>query len=101
MISSSHGASRTHLPIKGWSSKECSTAPTRYSNGSTAAAATAPTGYGIDTGWAVSVDLVIVAMMFWVLSGLWMWWEMKVTRRLGALAALGGAGLFAFYLLAI
>ena len=57
--------------------------------------------YGMDTVWAVSVDLVIVAMMFWVLSGLWMWWEMKVTRRLGALAALGGAGLFAFYLLAI
>ena len=38
----------------------------------------------LDTVWAVSVDLVIVAMVFWVVSGLWMWWEMKATRRLGA-----------------
>ncbi len=59
------------------------------------------TGYPLDTAWAVSVDLVIVAMIFWALSGLWMWWEMKVTRRLGALALAGGAGLFAFYLLTI
>jgi len=57
------------------------------------------TGYALDTVWAVSVDVVIVAMIFWVLSGLWMWWEMKATRLLGATAALGGAGLFAFYLL--
>jgi hypothetical protein len=57
------------------------------------------TGYALDTGWAVSVDLVIVAMMFWVLSGLWMWWEMRFTRALGALAFIGGAGFFLFYLL--
>lgn len=56
------------------------------------------TGYALDTVWAVSVDLVIIAMVFWALSGLWMWWEMKVTRGLGALAIAGGAGLFAFYL---
>jgi hypothetical protein len=56
------------------------------------------TGYALDTVWAVTVDLVIVAMIFWVASGLWMWWEMKVTRALGALAMLGGLGLFAFYL---
>jgi hypothetical protein len=59
------------------------------------------TGYALDTVWAVSVDLVIVAMMFWALSGLWMWWEMKVTRALGGLAVLGGAGLFTFYLLTL
>ena len=59
------------------------------------------TGYALDTAWAVSVDVVIVAMVIWVLSGLWMWWEMKVTRALGAAAALGGAGLFAFYLLTL
>jgi hypothetical protein len=57
------------------------------------------TGYGLDTVWAVSVDLVIIAMVFWVLSGLWMWWEMKMTRPLGFAAFLGGAALFAFYLL--
>ena len=59
------------------------------------------TGYGLDTVWAVSVDLVIAAMVFWALSGLWMWWEMKATRKLGALAVLAGVGLFAFYLLTI
>lgn len=56
------------------------------------------TGYALDTVWAVSVDLVIVAMLFWVASGLWMWWEMKATRRLGAAALLTGAGLFALFL---
>ena len=49
------------------------------------------TGYALDTVWAVTVDLVILTMVFWVLSGLWMWWEMKVTRRLGLAALLGGA----------
>jgi hypothetical protein len=57
------------------------------------------TGYRLDTVWAVSVDLVLAAMVFWVASGLWMWWEMTVTRRLGLSALLGGAGLFALYLL--
>jgi hypothetical protein len=59
------------------------------------------TGYGIDTIWAVSVDAAIVGMIFWVLSGLWMWWEMKATRGYGALAVLAGAGLFAFYLMTL
>jgi hypothetical protein len=59
------------------------------------------TGYGLDTLWAVSVDLVIVAMIFWALSGLWMWWEMKVTRRYGLLAGAAGSGHLAFYLLVI
>jgi hypothetical protein len=59
------------------------------------------TGYRADTTWAVSVDLVLAAMMFWVLSGLWMWWEMKVTRLFGLVSLLGGAGLFAMYLLTL
>ena len=59
------------------------------------------TGYGLDTVWAVSVDLVIIAMVFWVLSGLWMWWEMKVTRGLGLACFLGGAGVFALFLLTL
>jgi hypothetical protein len=59
------------------------------------------TGYALDTVWAVTVDVAIGAMMFWVLSGLWMWWEMKVTRPLGALAFVGGAGLFVLFLATI
>jgi hypothetical protein len=30
-----------------------------------------------------------------------MWWEMKVTRFFGLLSLLGGAGLFAIYLLTL
>ena len=48
-----------------------------------------------------NIDLVIVAMVFWVLSGLWMWWEMKMTRLFGALAAVGGLALFLFFLFRI
>jgi hypothetical protein len=56
------------------------------------------TGYALDTAWAVSVDLAIVAMLFWVASGLWMWWEMGATRRVGAGALAAGIGLFATFL---
>jgi len=59
------------------------------------------TGYGLDTVWAVSVDLTIVALVFWAVSGLWMWWEMKSTRPWGAAGLLGGVAIFAFYVLAI
>jgi hypothetical protein len=59
------------------------------------------TTYRLDTAWAASVDLVIAAMVFWALSGLWMWWEMKATRGLGALALCGGVGLFALFLLTL
>ena len=56
------------------------------------------TGYTLDTVWAVSVDLVIAAMVFWVGSGLWMWWEMRATRRLGLGALATGVGLYAIFL---
>ncbi|WP_321476715.1 PepSY-associated TM helix domain-containing protein [uncultured Paludibaculum sp.] len=57
--------------------------------------------YALEDAWAVSVDLFIAVMVFWVLSGLWMWWEMKLTRRTGALFALGGTALFALFLVTI
>lgn len=58
-------------------------------------------GFGIEDTWAFSVDFVIVAMIFWVLSGAWMWWELKVTRALGALFAGVGILLFGFFLMTI
>jgi hypothetical protein len=57
--------------------------------------------YVMEDSWASSVDLVIVAMVFWVASGLWMWWEMKATRRWGVLCAAAGLGLFGFFLVMI
>jgi hypothetical protein len=59
------------------------------------------TGYALDTAWAVSIDLVIGGMIFWVLSGLWMWWEMKVTRTFGAVALASGAALFCLFVILI
>jgi hypothetical protein len=56
------------------------------------------TGYRLDTFWAVTVDVFLATMVFWVASGLWMWWEMKVTRPLGLAAFVGGAALFILYL---
>jgi hypothetical protein len=44
--------------------------------------------------WAAVVDLAVVGMLFWVLSGLWMWWEIKPARLTGAAFALVGAALF-------
>lgn len=54
-----------------------------------------------DDVWAVTVDAFIVAMLFWALSGLWMWWELRVTRGWGTLALVSGAALFTLFLFAI
>jgi hypothetical protein len=51
-----------------------------------------------DTLWAVAVDAFIVAMMGWVVSGLWMWWKLRVTRVWSAVLAATGAVLFAVFL---
>ncbi len=47
--------------------------------------------------WSVVVDLVSVAMIVWVASGLYMWWELPGQRRWGWLAILGGAASFLFF----
>lgn len=49
--------------------------------------------------WALFQDLLGIAMVFWGLSGMVMWWQLKVTRIAGLaslLAALGIAGAVAF-----
>jgi hypothetical protein len=51
--------------------------------------------------WAVTVDLAIVAMLFWAASGLWMWWEIKPARGWGAAFAIAGLGLFGLLLATI
>lgn len=54
--------------------------------------------YALDDAWAVTVDLFILASVLWALSGLWMWWEMKATRRWGAVSLAIGAAAFAIFL---
>lgn len=55
-------------------------------------------GYALDDAWAGSVDLFWVAVLFWTLSGVWLWWEMKTTRRPGALFLGGGLVVFGLFL---
>jgi len=57
--------------------------------------------YLLDDAWAFAVDLVIVAMIFWAASGLWMWWEMRVTRLWGAAFAVTGIAIFGLFLVTI
>jgi len=59
------------------------------------------TGYALDNAWAMTVDLFVIAMVAWVLTGIWMWWEMKPVRRSGALAVAGGNALFALFVFTI
>src|SRR5262249_60112738 len=42
-----------------------------------------PPSPGVRWFWALSVGLVSLAMVFWVASGLVMWWQLKAVRRTG------------------
>lgn len=51
----------------------------------------------LQTSWSVVVDLVCVAMIVWIASGLYMWWGLRGHRRWGWLAMLGGAASFMLF----
>jgi hypothetical protein len=51
--------------------------------------------------WAFIVDSVIVAIVLWAVTGLWMWLEMSRTRKLGSICLMGGSALFSFLLLVL
>jgi hypothetical protein len=51
----------------------------------------------LQRSWSVVVDIVSVAMIVWVASGLYMWWELPGQRRWGWLAILAGAASFLFF----
>lgn len=53
--------------------------------------------YALEDTWGFSVDAAVVIMVFWSLSGLWLWWEMKSVRLWGMLALVAGLGLFAVF----
>ena len=54
--------------------------------------------YWVNNLWAFLVDVVIAAMILWGATGLWMWWELKITRLWGVVCLTGGALLFGFFL---
>ncbi|MCC9642072.1 PepSY domain-containing protein [Rhodopirellula sp. JC740] len=41
-------------------------------------------GWDVRWVWALIVDVMFVSMVFWGVSGLMMWWQVKRTRMLGA-----------------
>ena len=47
-----------------------------------------------DAAWAVFVDIVCVALILWIASGIYMWWTLPSTRGWGWLAI--GAGMLCF-----
>jgi hypothetical protein len=51
--------------------------------------------------WAVIVDLAVAGMIFWVVSGIWMWWEIRPARLTGAVFAALGWGMFGLLLFRI
>jgi hypothetical protein len=51
-------------------------------------------GFG-DSAWALFVDIVSVALLLWIATGIYMWWHLPSTRRWGWLALTSGAVCFA------
>lgn len=47
-------------------------------------------GIGPRWFWSTLVDVVSLAMLFWVGSGVWMWWKVRSTRWLGATLLVAG-----------
>ena len=53
--------------------------------------------YALEDTWGFTVDVAVVAMAFWCLSGIWLAWEFKTTRVWGALSLVVGLGLFVVF----
>ena len=54
-----------------------------------------PREAGSRMGWAVIVDLIAGLMIFWGLSGIVMWWQMRPFRRTGLILVVAGIALSA------
>jgi hypothetical protein len=48
----------------------------------------------LQRSWSVVVDVVCLAMVVWIASGIYMWWGVRRHRVWGALALLGGVASF-------
>ena len=51
--------------------------------------------------WSVMVDMTMVALVFWCLSGFWMWFRRKRHRLLSGIGLLVGVGVFLWFSLHI
>ena len=58
-----------------------------------------PSEIGLRTFWGAIVDVTAFLMIFWAISGVVMWWQLKPTRGVGILTVVVGvvlAGLLAY-----
>lgn len=55
----------------------------------------------LQRSWGILVDLVSVAFVLWIVSGLYLWWGVPGHRRWGWLAILSGAGSFLVFALGL
>ena len=53
----------------------------------------------LQRSWSVVVDLVCLAIVVWIASGLYMWWGVPGSRRWGWVAVLAGVGSFLLFTL--
>ncbi len=55
-----------------------------------------PSAPGVRTVWGTIVDVTAGLMIFWAISGVIMWWQMKSLRRLGGVVLVLGVGMAMF-----
>jgi hypothetical protein len=53
--------------------------------------------YALEDTWGFTVDVAVVTMAFWSLSGIWLAWEIKTARILAGLSLVVGLGLFVLF----
>ena len=51
--------------------------------------------------WPVIVDVFCITMLVWILTGLYLWWKIRVSRTLGWLTLGGGVATIALLLLTL
>ncbi len=51
--------------------------------------------------WAATLDLVCIAFLLWIASGIYMWWQIRLTRFWGMTALVGGFVCFVLLLLVL
>jgi len=51
--------------------------------------------------WGVVVDIVCIGFLLWIATGIYMWWHLPSTRVWGWVALIGGAALFAIFLVTL
>ena len=57
--------------------------------------------YFLSKLWGLGVELTVLAMLFWIVSGVWLWWTIKPARLWGAVCSVCGLGLFVILLFSI